>query len=308
MNNASKWILGILATFFGFAILILALSVYTFTTALVELGKTEEYDYSFGTSSESVGVIELKSVITSSEEIVRQFRKYQKNKNIRAIVLRVDSPGGAVAPSQEIYEEVRKTRDAGKPVVISMGSVAASGGYYVSLGASKIVANPGTITGSIGVISQFTNLSGLLKKIGIENTTIKSGKYKDAGSPFRDMTEEEKTYWQSTINNVYEQFITAVAKERKISLDSVKLIGDGRVYTGEQAYKLRLVDTLGTFQTAISIAGTLGKIQGEPRIQKERKPLSLFEQIMGSELSSKVKNIPTSFEPSVALEYRLLTK
>ncbi len=308
MSNTSRWILAIAAAFFGLALLIVALSFYTMTSALVSIKQTEDYDVPIGGGSETVAVIELNDIIETSEDIVRQFRKYQKNKSIKAIVLRVNSPGGAVAPSQEIYDEVRKTRDAGKPVVVSMGSVAASGGYYVSLGASKIVANPGTITGSIGVLSQFTNLSGLMQKIGIENTTIKSGKFKDAGSPFRDMTQEEKSYWQETINNVYEQFINIVSKERNISLDAVRKLADGKIYTGEQAYNFHLIDTLGTYQTAITLAGVLGKIQGEPRIQKERKRKTLFEEILGTQLTTDVKSMRDALQPTSFVEYRLPTR
>ena len=308
MNNASKWFLGILSLFIGLAILIFALSIYTFTTAFVDVTRVDENEFTSGTTTESVAVVELNDVIITSEEIVRQLRKYQKNKLVKAIVLRVNSPGGGVAPSQEIYDEVRKTRDAGKPVVVSMSSVAASGGYYVALGASKIVANSGTITGSIGVISQFTNFSNLMKKIGIENTTIKSGKFKDSGSPFREMDEEDKAYFQSAIDDVYGQFVEAVAKERKLPIESVRAIADGRIYTGTQAYRLKLIDTLGTFQTAIRIAGVLGKISGDPRIVKEHKPKPLFEQLMGSRFYQKIENVTPPFQPSSFIEYRLLEK
>lgn len=308
MNNASKWFLGILSLFIGLAILIFALSIYTFTTAFVDVTRVDENEFTSGTTTESIAVVELNDVIITSEEIVRQLRKYQKNKLVKAIVLRVNSPGGGVAPSQEIYDEVRKTRDAGKPVVVSMSSVAASGGYYVALGASKIVANSGTITGSIGVISQFTNFSNLMKKIGIENTTIKSGKFKDSGSPFREMNEEDKAYFQSAIDDVYDQFVEAVAKERKLPVESVRAIADGRIYTGTQAYRLKLIDTLGSFQTAIRIAGVLGKISGDPRIVKEHKPKPLFEQLMGSRFYQKIENVTPPFQPSSFIEYRLLEK
>ncbi len=308
MSTASKWILGIIAVFAGLALLVLALSIYTFTLALSDLGADRSSESFSGTGSESVAVIELTDVIASSDDIVRQFRKYQKNRSVKAIVLRINSPGGSVAPSQEIYDEVRKTRDAGKPVVVSMGSVAASGGYYAALGASKIVANPGSITGSIGVISQFTNISGLMEKVGIENTTIKSGRYKDTGSPFRKMTPDEQSYWQSTIDNVYDQFVGAVARERNIPADSVRRIADGRIYSGEQAYRLRLVDTLGTFQTAIDIAGILGKIPGEPRVVKERQRKSLLEEMLGTRLSRKMEALENALQPSSVVEYRLQTQ
>lgn len=305
MSTSTKWFIGIVVAVICFAILVLAFSFYAVSTALFTFSSSDEEYEPSGFSADAVGIIELNDVITQSDDIVRQLRKYQKNRSIKAIVLRINSPGGSVAPSQEMYDEVRKTRDAGKPVVVSMGSVAASGGYYISLGASKIVANPGTITGSIGVISQFMNVAPLMQKLGIEHRTIKSGKMKDAGSPFREMSEEEALYWQTTINNVYEQFVTAVAKERRLTVDRVHELADGRVYTGEQAYSLGLVDSLGTYQTAISLAGTLGKIQGEPRIQKEYKRRPLLEQFVGNEVSEKVKSLPSLPTHESILEYRL---
>ncbi len=214
---------------------------------------------------EKVGVIEVSGVINSSKTTIKHLLEFKKDSSIKAIVLRVNSPGGAVGPSQEIYEEVKKAA-AVKPVVVSMGSVAASGGYYISRPARLILANPGTITGSIGVIMEFTNLQRLLKKIGLKRQVVKSGEHKDMGSPFRPMTESDRKILQSLIDDVHEQFIAAVAKGRNLDLPTVRALADGRVFSGRQALNAGLVDQLGDFQDAIQVAGKLAHIQGEPRI------------------------------------------
>ena len=207
MSNTAKWIIGVLAVLFVF----LGLLVFTVLSWIF----SDETDDTISTSGEKLAVVELKEPIISSEEIVRQFKKYRENKSVRAIVFRVESPGGGVAASQEIYEEVKKTREAGRPVVVSMGSVAASGGYYVSCGASKIVANPGTLTGSIGVIFQFLHFKQLMDKVGVDQSTFKTGKFKDSGSPFRKTTEEEKQYFNLLIADVYDQFGEEGGGEKK---------------------------------------------------------------------------------------------
>ncbi len=232
-------------------------------------------DVSFGNR---VAVIELEGVIEDSRDIVRQFKKYRDDTSVRAIVLRIDSPGGGVAPSQEIYEAVRKTRAAGKPVVASMGSVAASGGYYVACPADTIVANPGTITGSIGVIIQYPKIDKMLDKIGIEFITIKSGNFKDILSPFRDTTKSESRYLHDFIMNAYDQFVGAVSSERNMDIEKVKSCADGRVYTGVQAKEIGLIDLLGTYEDAIELAGKLGGIEGQPKtIREKKKQPGLFE-------------------------------
>jgi len=262
MSNTAKWLLGILAVVILFSGFI----------ALMTLGWlfSDPYDESASTSGEKVAVIELKEPILSSEEIVRQFKKYRENKSVKAVVFRVNSPGGGVAASQEIYEEAKKTRASGKPVVVSMGEVAASGGYYVSLGANRIVANPGTLTGSIGVIIQYFQAEELMKKIGVGAPTFKSGRLKDIGSPFRRTTEEERKFFDQLIANVYEQFIEAVSTERNLDRKKVTQYADGRVFTGKQALEYGFVDTLGTMEDAISIAAEMGGIVGKPRVIQER--------------------------------------
>ena len=212
-----------------------------------------------------IGLVEVKGMILDSRETVRQLRYFLKDDDIKAVVLRVDSPGGVVAPSQEIYDEVRKFA-AKKKIVVSMGSLAASGGYYISAPATLIFANPGTITASIGVIIKLSNIEALMDKIGIKATVIKTGKFKDSGSPVRELTEEDRAMFQSVIDSTHNQFIKAVASGRKLPEDAVRRIADGRVLSGEQALALKLVDRLGTFQDAIEEAGRLAGIKGEPEV------------------------------------------
>ena len=214
---------------------------------------------------DKVGVIEVFGVIADSKEIINQLHYFRDSANIKAIVLRVDSPGGGVGPSQEIYDEI-KLIDAQKPIVVSMGSVAASGGYYIAAPASEIVANPGTITGSLGVIMQFTNFQELLGKIGLKNQTIKSGQHKDIGSPTRPMTASDRAILQSLIDDVHSQFVTAIAQGRKLEESEVRTLADGRIFSGRQALELGLVDTLGNIQVAIRRAAVLSGIDGEPDV------------------------------------------
>lgn len=220
-----------------------------------------------------VGVIEVNGVIDSSREIIEQLVDFRDNEAIKALVLRVDSPGGGVAPSQELHEEIRKFAEI-KPVVVSMGSVAASGGYYVAVPAQRIVANPGTITGSIGVIMEFANLQQLLEKIGLRSEVVKSGNHKDIGSPLRPMSAADRQILQTMIDDVHDQFVTAVAEGRQLDIVKVRAIADGRIFSGRQALAAGLVDELGNLQDAIAIAGKLGGIEGEPDVvyPPEEKP------------------------------------
>jgi protease-4 len=273
MSKTAKWLVGI----FGFLAIFFLIIVLSFAAFLND---SDTEDVSSGTAG-TIALVELNEPIVSSERVVQQIKRFRENTAVRAIVLRIESPGGGVSASQEIYEEVKKTRAYGKPIVVSMGSVAASGGYYIAVGASRIVANPGSITGSIGVISQFMHVNQLLDKIGVTSTTIKSGRLKDAGSPFRSPNEEDKRYFQEMIDDVYDQFVTTVAEERKLEKELVKKYADGRVFTGRKAYALKLVDTLGTYQDAIKIAAQLAEVYGTPRIIKERKKERLSDMIFG---------------------------
>ena len=240
---------------------LIALFVASVMIAKVLLGDSETKT----TAKQGVGLVEVSGMILDSRETVRQLRFFLKNKNIKAVVLRVDSPGGVVAPSQEISDEVKKFAGQ-KKIIVSMGSLAASGGYYISAPATMIYANPGTITASIGVILKLSNIESLMDKIGIKSYTLKTGRYKDAGSPLRQLTEEDRRMLQAVIDSTHEQFVQAVASGRKIPVYDVRKFADGRILTGEQAKALKLVDRLGTLQDAIEEAGKQAGITGDPEI------------------------------------------
>ncbi len=298
MSNTTKWVLAVVA----FVIALAGLFLVYFVSLVFMVPEDE----SLGTSGERVAMIELTEPILDSQNIVRQFKKYRENRAIRAIVFRVDSPGGGVSASQEIYEEVKKTRSSGKPVVVSMGSVAASGGYYVSCGASKIVANPGTLTGSIGVIFQFLHFNELMNKIGIDASTFKTGKYKDIGSPFRKTTEDEKKFFDQLLGDVYNQFVDVVAKERKMDRKRVVQYADGRVFTGRQAFEYGFVDTLGTLEDAVTIAAKLGDISGKPKVVKERKVRTWLERLMG-EAVTEIAGLKKELFNQPVLQYKFIS-
>ncbi len=231
--------------------------------------------------SDKIAIINIKNIITQSSNTVRQIKKYADNKSIKAIVLRIDSPGGGVAPSQEIYSEILKVRkNSNKIVVTSMGNLAASGGYYIAGASDKIVANPGTLTGSIGVIMTFSNIEELMKKIGLKTEIIKSGEFKDMGSPMREFTEKEKKLLQEVIDDVYDQFVNAVAVGRNIDVKKVKELSDGRIFTGRQAFNIGLVDQLGSLEEAIKLAAELVGIDGKPKIVSEKKERSLLFKLL----------------------------
>jgi protease-4 len=243
---------------------------------------------------EKVGVIEIKGLIADPQPVLTQLKEFRNNKDVKAIVLRIDSPGGGVGPSQEIYAEVKKTSRV-KKVVASMGAIAASGGYYVASAADHVMANPGSITGSIGVVMEFANLEELFKKIGVSAFVLKSGQYKDVGSPFREMTPQEKTLLQGFVDSVHQQFVTAVAEARGIPKERIEAIADGRILSGEQAQKLGLLDSLGNLEDAIAIAAELGGIKGEPSVvYAKEKGLSLLEDFFGVSLGEVLDEITTA--------------
>ena len=237
-----------------------------------------------------IGIVEAKGTIgeaapagIDSDKIVKLLKKYEKDDDIKAIVLRVDSPGGAVAPSQEIHDAVKRIK-ARKKVVVSMGGMAASGGYYISAPADRIFAEPGTLTGSIGVIFLHFNVRGLLEWAKVEETTLKSGKYKDTLSPFRPIQETDREEIQSISDDVYSQFVQAVAQGRGMPEARVREIAEGRIYTGKRAKELKLVDELGGFDDAIAAAWGLAGQSGEPKVQyppRERE-LSLRDLVRGA--------------------------
>lgn len=244
-----------------------------------------------------IALIRIEGIIVDSKDTVEELKDYVKDPSVKAIILRIDSPGGAVAPSQEIYEEVKKAV-AKKKILVSMGSIAASGGYYIASPATKIIANPGTLTGSIGVIMEIPNIEGLLTKLGIKTEVIKSGKHKDIASMFRGIKKEEREILQGVMDNVHEQFIKAVAEGRKMLIEDVKKIADGRVFTGEQALKLGLIDELGNLEDTIHNAAKLTGIKGEPVIISKKEKFSFIDLLKG-----KMPNEWADIFPSIRLKY-----
>jgi len=271
MAKKSDWIIG--------GVILLFIVIF-FSIFISLLFISPEGD--FVTSQDKVACVELYGPILNSKDIVGQLKKYRKNKSIDAVVLRIESPGGTIGASQEIYEEVKKIRESGKIIVASMGNVAASGGYYVACGADKIVANPGTITGSIGVIAEFFNISELADKFGLKFEIVKSGKFKDSGSPYRTLTTEERKYFQELIDDSFQQFVEVVHKERGIDKEKLLKIADGRIFTGQQAKELNLVDELGSYEDAISLTIKMAGISENAKIIREkRKIFNIFDILFG---------------------------
>ncbi|MFO7606224.1 MAG: signal peptide peptidase SppA [Desulfurivibrionaceae bacterium] len=257
----------------------------------------------FGAGSAKIGVVEVKGMITSSEEVIRVLTSFRKNRNIAAIVLRIESPGGAVGASQEIFEEVKRTRQV-MPVVASMGSVAASGGYYAALGANKIVASPGTLTGSIGVIIKFPNFAEIFEKIGYKSEVVKSGKMKNIGSPGRSMTEAERELIQSLIDNVHSQFVNAVSEGRELPAEKVLELADGRIFSGEQALQAGLIDRFGNFTDAVELAAKLAGLEEKlpELVYPAQKDFSLLKILLGSRGSALFEEA-VLFQPLLSYEW-----
>ncbi len=236
-----------------------------------------------------VGVVEITGMLSRSDAILEQIKKFREDERIKAVVLRINSPGGVVGPAQEIMREVEKTKKV-KKVVASFGSIATSGGYYVGCAADLIMANPGSATGSIGVIMQLTNAEQLAKKLGLDFFSLKAGALKDLGSPFRPLTPEERAVLQGLLNNIHEQFIADVARNRKLPVEKVRSLADGRIFTGQQAKALGLVDDLGNFNDAVERAGRLGGIKGKIRmVVPEKKGLSLLNLLLGQNIQENLE-------------------
>ncbi len=245
-----------------------------------------ERGFSFG---EKVGIIRLNGPIIGSEQIIHEFNSFKDRSDVKAIVFRINSPGGTVAPSQEIYEKV-KNINLQIPVVVSVGNLAASGGYYAAMGSSTIVVNRGSIVGSIGVILDYPVATDLLDKIGLRFETLTSGEYKDSGSPTRQVTKKDREYFQNVIDDLHSQFISAVSLGRNLELDEVIDLADGRIFTGEQAISLGLADTIGTLEDAIKIAGKLAGIQGKPKTIQLRRKSSTFLDFMINTIMQRYGN------------------
>src|SRR5512145_435484 len=232
--------------------------------------------------SDKIGVVPVEGIISNSQEISDNIDEFARDSSIAAVVLRIDSPGGGVAASQEIYESIKELKKK-KKVVVSMGSVAASGGLLIACAADKIVANPGTITGSISAIMQFANVEELFKKIGVKSSVVKSGQYKDIGSPLREMTPEERIIIQELVDDIYNQFIDVIIENRKLTREQVVAIADGRVFTGRKAKELGLVDQLGDLSSAARLASKLSGKDGKyDLVYPQKKNPSVFDYMFES--------------------------
>ncbi len=250
------------------SILLLFLIIRVFSSTTSGLGL-------FG--GDKIGIVRLEGMILSSEQVNKQLNDFSKRADIKAIVLRINSGGGVVAASQEIYEKVKDLRSK-VPIIVSVDNVAASGAYYAAIESEMIVANHGSLVGSIGVILEYPVVTELLDKIGLHVETIKSGKLKDSGSPTRPVSRADREYFQSVIDDLHEQFINAVVIGRNIPVEDVRELADGKIFTGNQALEFSLIDTIGTFEDAIAIAGKIGGIKGKPKkVEFRKKRKSLFD-------------------------------
>jgi protease IV len=293
-SNLLLWIIVGGGAFLFFILCLLALAVYF----------SDASSPGINLSGSQIAAIELEGVISDSKEFVDQLKDYGNRSSVRSVVVRINSPGGGVAASQEIYEAIKKFRaESKKKVVVSMGSVAASGGYYAACASDKIFANPGTITGSIGVIAEWYNYGDLLRWAKLQSVVIKSGTFKDSGSPTRPLTEEEKVYFQNLISNMYGQFVSAVASSRKMKDEDVRTLADGRVYTGQEAKANGLVDAIGTYQDAIADAAKMAGIPGSPKVvSPAKKTFSILELLFGDSRSA-LSLSPDRSESHIRFEY-----
>jgi protease-4 len=259
--------------------------------------------YAYGLGGDRIGIVKIEGTIVESEPTIEKIVKFRKSTNVKAIILRINSPGGIVAPPQEIYQEVKKACKE-KIVIVSVESIAASGGYYIACAADSIVANPGTLVGSIGVMLPIENIEELLKKIGLQSTVIKSGKYKDIGSMTRPMTKEEEVILQELIDNTYNQFVDVVVEGRGIKREDVLKLADGRVFTGAQAIELGLIDKLGNLQDAIALAAEMVGIEGEPKViyPKKKRP-SILDFIFEEVAKSLARSIEKTINDKLSLYY-----
>lgn len=251
---------------------------------------------------DKIAVVEITGPITESKKIVKALGDFSRDEEIKAIVVRIDSPGGAVAPSQEMHDAVRRAK-AKKPLVVSMGGTAASGGYYIAVGADTIFANAGTVTGSIGVITQLIGVHRLVEMAQLDINTFTTGAYKDSGSPLRPLTEQDRAYFNTLLNDIYDQFVKDVAEGRKLKVEEVRKVADGRVFTGRQALELKLVDKLGSMEDAVDFVAKEAKIEGQPELVYPPEERSgLLSSLVQQSVQDVVQSVRAAQTP--AIEYR----
>ena len=265
------------------------------------MGGSESAEFGF---SDRVQVVDLQGEIVDSRDVIAQLKRYEDSSNVRAILLNIDSPGGGVAVSQELYTEVKRLREKkDKTIVAYMSSTGASGAYYVACGANKIIANPGTVVGSIGVIAEWINYGDLMQWAKLKEVVFKTGEFKDTGSAVRPLTDREKTYFQALIDDMYVQFVEAVAKGRNMEIQDVRSIADGRVFTGRDAKERKLIDEIGNFQDAIDLTAKLAGISGKPHlIQAGRQRVTLLD-VLTSDLSKVVPFSGSALKSQIRFQY-----
>ena len=253
--------------------------------------------------SGEIAIVNIHGMLMDSRDIVQQLSDYRHNPQVRGVILRIDSPGGAVAPAQEIYSEILKLRANNKTVYASMGTVAASGGYYIACAADYVLANPGTLTGSISAVMALNNIEELTKKVGVKPNIIKSGKFKDLGSPLRAMTPEEQILLQNVVNDVHEQFVDAIAKGRGLPLSEVRRVADGRIMTGQQALKLNLIDEVGGLEKTIDLLAKKIGITGKPKVIEQKEKIPFLGWLLQGKFSNRLAEtfIPS---PQPRLQYQ----
>lgn len=273
------------------------------TLAAVVLTFSGDESGEFG-FSDRVQVVDIEGELVQSRPILEQLKRYEDSNSVKAILLNVDSPGGGVAVSQEIYTEIKRLREKKDKIVVAyLSSTGASGAYYISCAANKIVANPGTIVGSIGVIAEWTNYADLLEWAKLKNIVFKTGEFKDTGSPTRPITDNEKKYFQGLIDDMYVQFVEAVAAGRKLDLQEVRAMADGRVFTGRAAKERKLIDETGNFQDAVDLTAKLAGISGKPRlIRSVRQRVTLLD-VLTTDLSRLVPFNAQSMKSQIKFQY-----
>jgi protease IV len=302
-SNQSKWLFW--SVLGGAVFIFFVLTVY----ALIVYSVKDEDGGDFAFSGSKIGVVDIHGPIMEAKSWVEQLKKMGDNPSIKAIILHIDSPGGGVAASQEVYTEVLRIREHKKKIVVaSMASVGASGAYYISCACDKIMANPGSITGSIGVIAEYYNYGELLRWAKMQSVVFKSGELKDAPSPVRALTENEKKYMQSIIDDMYNQFTQAVSKGRKMDIASVKLLADGRVYTGLDAKAKKLIDEVGSFQDAVEYTAKLAQLQGEPKLVHTPKERRTLIDLLTGDVSSLFPFPFSQTMPGVQIQFSYIWK
>ncbi|MEJ2111327.1 MAG: signal peptide peptidase SppA [Acidobacteriota bacterium] len=296
MNRSTLflWMIGGGGAFLVIIACLIALAVFITT------GSSSDFLFSEGT----IVSLDLEGTIVDSRDFVDQLKEFGDRPGVKSVVIRINSPGGGVAASQEIYESIKKFRkETNKTVIVSMASVAASGGYYIACAADTNFANPGSITGSIGVIMNWYNYGDLLQWAKMKNIIIKTGPFKDAGSSTRPLTDEEREYFQSLVDSMQHQFVSAVAINRHLEEEEVLQMADGRVFTGLEALELGLVDKIGTYQDAVDEAASAAGIKGEPRIiRPSRRSVSLLDLLLG-DVKSVLQQDSDRSESHIRFEY-----